>query len=48
MVGNAGADGKPPQSAQEKRLADALEKIRASREKERQDREQGKDRGRGR
>ena len=48
MAGKADADGNPPQTAQEKRQAEALEKIRASREKERQDREQGKGRGRGR
>lgn len=48
MAGKADAAGKPPQTAQEKRQAEALEKIRASRDRERQDREQGKDRGRGR
>lgn len=48
MAGKTDADGKPPQTAQEKRQAEALEKIKASREKERQDREQGKERGRGR
>jgi hypothetical protein len=44
----AGKVDKPPQTAQQKRQAEALEKIRASRDRERQDREQGKDRGRGR
>jgi len=48
MAGKTDADGKPPQTAQEKRQAEALEKIKASRDKERQGREQGKDRGRGR
>jgi len=48
MAGKTDADGKLPQTAQEKRQAEALEKIKASREKERQDREQGKERGRGR
>lgn len=48
MVGKVDAAGKPPQTEQEKRIAEAREKIRASRDKERQDREQGKDRGRGR
>lgn len=48
MAGKADAAGKPPQTAQEKRQAEALEKIRASRDRERQDREQGKYRGRGR
>ena len=48
MASKAGADGKPPQTEQEKRVAEAREKIRAARDKERQEREQGKDRGRGR
>ncbi|KQM96375.1 hypothetical protein ASE77_18770 [Sphingomonas sp. Leaf226] len=48
MAGKADAKGKPPQTEQERRVAEAREKIRASRDKERQDREQGKDRGRGR
>ncbi len=48
MAGKADVAGKPPQTAQEKRQAEALKKIRASRDRERQDREQGKDRGRGR
>ena len=38
MAGKAGADGKPPQTEQEKRVAEAREKIRASRDKEREDR----------
>lgn len=48
MAGKAGSDGKPPQTEQEKRVAEAREKIRASREKERQAPEHGKDRERGR
>ena len=48
MAGKAGADGKPLQTEQEKRVAEAREKIRASRDKEREDRSHGKDRGRGR
>lgn len=48
MAGKTDADGKPPQTEQEKRVAEAREKIRASRDKERQERELGKDRGRGR
>lgn len=48
MAGKADADGKPPQTEQERRVAEAREKIRASRDKERQEREHGKDRGRGR
>ena len=48
MAGKAGADGKPPQTEQQKRVAEAREKIRVSREKEREDRSHGKDRGRGR
>lgn len=48
MAGKTDAVGKPLQTEQERRQAEALQKIKASREKERQDREQGKDRGRGR
>lgn len=48
MAGKADAAGKQPQTEQEKRVAEAREKIRAARDKERQEREQGKDRGRGR
>lgn len=48
MAGKTDADGKPPQTEQERRVAEVREKIRASRDKERQEREQGKDRGRGR
>lgn len=48
MAGKSDAAGKPPQTEQEKRVAEAREKIRGSRDKERQEREQGKDRGRGR
>jgi len=48
MAGKTDADGKPPQTEQEKRVAEAREKIRASRDKERQEREQGKDHGRSR
>ena len=48
MAGRTGADGKPPQTEQERRVAEARERIRVNRDKERQDREQGKDRGRGR
>lgn len=47
-AGKADATGKPPQKGQEKRVAEGRERIRASREKERQEREQGKDRSRGR
>lgn len=47
-AGKAGADGKPPQTEQDKRVAEAREKIRAARDKERQERAHGKDRGRGR
>ena len=48
MADKTDADGKPRQTAQEKRQAKAFEKIKASRENERQDREQGKEHGRGR
>jgi hypothetical protein len=50
LIGNHKADaaGNPPQTEQEKRVAEAREKIRAAREKERQDLQQGKERGRSR
>lgn len=48
MAGKTDAAGKPPQTEQERRVAEAREKIRVSRDKERQEPEQGKDRGRGR
>ena len=48
MAGKAGAESTPAKTDQERRVEEARERIRASREKEREDRAQGKDRGRGR
>jgi len=48
MAGKTDAAGKPPQTEQEKRVAEAREKIRAQREKERDANEKSKGRGHGR
>lgn len=52
MAGKAGAESAPAKTDQDRKIEEARERIRAQRvnerEKERGDREQGKDRGRGR
>lgn len=48
MAGKAPNKGAPAKTDQERRVEEARERIRAAREKEREDRTQGKDRERGR